>query len=517
MTFSRARRMNPMIRCRRPMSNSKVMFIVAAFVLLPFQVALSVQQTPGNSTSLYVGVAEMNITPPVGYGQYRGPRTGIKASLYAKAIVFQRGEEKAAIGVCDVIGITREFSTEVRLEVGRETDISYQNIIGSATHTHTGPVFHTDDGSVSNKPDTGYPLEEYVNRKWAGQLQAGDEASYEARLLQNTAEAVIAANDALEAVTIESGSGAAEGLSFNRRYVMSDGRVRFNPGVGNPHAIRPAGPVDPEIGILLFRRTEDNAATAGLINFANHTDTVGGSEYSADYPFYLASSLKTVFGDDFITIFGQGTSGNINHVDVLEASHQQGSGSVTRRIGRSIAEVVEMEIPNLQRSVNPRRAIRGEQIYVPLQQYTDEELTWALQEDNPESFYHQRSFLEFRRALKIRSLEKMQRTGEAIPPTAGSGPWTLPLEIQVLSLGEDVAIVGLPGEVFVELGLEIKAASPFRTTIILELTNRHIAYVPTEDAFDQGDYETVNSRLAPGGGELMVDSAIRQLNDLYQY
>src|SRR5690625_1161074 len=113
MTFSRARRMNPMIRCRRPMSNSKVMFIVAAFVLLPFQVALSVQQTPGNSTSLYVGVAEMNITPPVGYGQYRGPSTGIKDSLYAKAIVFQSGEEKAAIVVCDVIGITREFSTEV--------------------------------------------------------------------------------------------------------------------------------------------------------------------------------------------------------------------------------------------------------------------------------------------------------------------------------------------------------------------------------------------------------------------
>lgn len=502
-----------MNRCRLTVSNSKSVFIVAAFVLLPYQ-GLSVQQPTRESSPFYVGVAEMNITPPVGYGQYRGPSTGIKDSLYAKAIVFQSGEMKAAIVVCDVIGITREFSSEVRLEVGRETNIPYEHIIVSATHTHTGPVFHTDDGSVSNNPDTGYPLEEYVNRKWAGQLQAGDEESYEARLLQNTAQAIIAANDALEAVTLESGSGVAEGLSFNRRYVMSDGRVRFNPGVGNPHAIRPAGPVDPEVGILLFRHTGDNAAIAGLINFANHTDTVGGSEYSADYPYYLASSLKAIFGDDFITIFGQGTSGDINHVDVLEATHQQGSATVTQRIGESIAEVVEMEIPNLQKSSHTRLAIRAEHIYVPLQQYTDEELNWALQ-DERESFYHQRSFLEFRRALKIRSLEKMQRTEEAIPPTSGSGPWTLPLEIQALSLGEDVAIIGLPGEVFVELGLAIKAASPFETTIILELTNRHIAYVPTEEAFDQGDYETINSRLAPGGGELMVEAAVRMLDDLY--
>ncbi|HLT93287.1 MAG TPA: hypothetical protein VKZ56_01940, partial [Membranihabitans sp.] len=73
-------------------------------------------------------------------------------------------------------------------------------------------------------------------------------------------------------------------------------------------------------------------------------------------------------------------------------------------------------------------------------------------------------------------------------------------------------IVGLPGEVFVELGLDIKNRSPYKYTFVIELTNTHIAYVPTREAFDRGGYETINSRLAPGGGEMMVESAVKLLN-----
>lgn len=74
--------------------------------------------------------------------------------------------------------------------------------------------------------------------------------------------------------------------------------------------------------------------------------------------------------------------------------------------------------------------------------------------------------------------------------------------------------MGLPGELFVEHSLAIKEASPFKTTLVIELTNSHIAYVPTRKAFSQGSYEIINSRLAPGGGEMMVDSAVRLLNEL---
>lgn len=479
--------------------------LLVTLIFLGFENKVTAQ-----SSSLYAGVAKVDITPPVGYGQYRGPSTGVKDPLYAKAIVFKEGAEVAALVVCDVIGITRELSSEVRLGASEKTGIPYENIIVAATHTHTGPVFHTDDGSVRNNPDVGFPLEEYVNKKRAGKLTDEDKNSYEAHLIRSVEKALVNAYNEIEKVTIKSGTDSVEGISFNRRFIMKDGRVRTNPGVGNPDVVRPVGPIDPEVGILLLRNVEDDLPVAGLINFANHMDTIGGTEYSADYPAYLARTLKESLGMDFMSIFAQGASGDINHVDVLDSTHQKGTRTVTQRIGESLAEVVEKQIPNLVKSDQTSLNAESKFIYAPVQQYTTEELEWAMKEKR-DPLYNQRSFIEFRRMLKIRSLAKMRRTAEVIPPTIGTEQWTIPLEIQVIKINDDIAIVGLPGELFVELGLAIKKSSPFETTLVIELTNRHIAYVPTEGAFLQGGYETVNSRLAPGGGEMMVEAAIEIL------
>ncbi|MBI3469199.1 MAG: hypothetical protein HY000_39855 [Planctomycetes bacterium] len=91
---------------------------------------------------------------------------------------------------------------------------------------------------------------------------------------------------------------------------------------------------------------------------------------------------------------------------------------------------------------------------------------------------------------------------------------TLPMEVQVFRLSNDVAIVGLPGEIFVELGLAIKQASPFKTTLVIELCNDAPGYVPTRKAFAEGSYETVNSRVQTGGGEMLVEAAGRLLKEL---
>lgn len=484
-----------------PMKNIKVKFY-SSLIFLQTALFLLILQDYANAQAadLFAGVAQVEITPPEGHTQYRGPATGVKNPLYAKAIVFHHGDEKAALVVCDLIRITRELSTEVRTLVAEQAGIPYENIIVAATHTHTGPVYRFD-------------LKEYVGRKREGDLSEEDKKSYSADLIQDVAQAAVKANNAAMPINLESGTGIAEDISFNRRFIMKDGRVRFNPGVGNPNAIRPEGPNDPEVGIIVMRRASDNLPIASLTGFANHTDTVGGTEFSADYPFYLARALNAAFGEDFISIFGQGTSGNLNHIDVVDGSHQKGPGTVTQRIGEKLAEVVKEEISELKKSEYPSLAARSEFVYAPLQQYTKEELLWAQKEER-EPLYEERPFLQNVRARKIRWLKDMKNNKEVIPPTSGTGPWTLPLEVQVFRVGEDAAIVGLPGEVFVELGLAIKEASPFETTLVVEMTNININYVPTRKAFTHGDYETVNSRLAPGGGEMMVESAVRMLNEL---
>jgi hypothetical protein len=88
------------------------------------------------------------------------------------------------------------------------------------------------------------------------------------------------------------------------------------------------------------------------------------------------------------------------------------------------------------------------------------------------------------------------------------------LEVQVFRLDRDTAIVTLPAEIFVELGLAIKAASPFKTTLVVELTNEGLSYIPTKKAFAEGSYEIVNSRVQPGSGERLVEAAIELLKEL---
>ena len=89
-----------------------------------------------------------------------------------------------------------------------------------------------------------------------------------------------------------------------------------------------------------------------------------------------------------------------------------------------------------------------------------------------------------------------------------------PAEIQVFRLDNDTAIVCLPAEIFVEFGLAIKAASPFKQTMVIALSNDRPCYVPTLKAFKEGSYEVINSRLAPGSGEAMVEAAIKMLNEI---
>jgi hypothetical protein len=89
------------------------------------------------------------------------------------------------------------------------------------------------------------------------------------------------------------------------------------------------------------------------------------------------------------------------------------------------------------------------------------------------------------------------------------------VEVQVITLGDDLAWVSLPGEIFVELGLALKQDSPFPHTIIAELANGSVGYVPARRAYAQGNYEVVSARCAEGSGELLVDTAVRLLKELY--
>ena len=84
-------------------------------------------------------------------------------------------------------------------------------------------------------------------------------------------------------------------------------------------------------------------------------------------------------------------------------------------------------------------------------------------------------------------------------------------EVQVITLGNEFAWVGLPGEMFVELGLALKAASHFQHTMVHTLANGSIGYVPNRRAYPEGAREALATRCAPGSGERLIEAATRLL------
>ena len=444
--------------------------------------------------SLMAGLAIIDITPPVGYrmsGYFRERlSTGISNPLHAKALVLRQGDQRAALVFCDIIGLSLAVSSRARRRAAKKTGIPAKNILIAATHSHTGPLYfgtlrkHFHDLTVSEHGSD--PCEK---------------VDYSSQLVDKLVKVITEANAAVKPVCLEAGMVEQRGLSFNRRFHMKDGPVRFNPGVLNPNIVRPAGPIDPEVGIIFFRgespqdssQRKDDKPLAGLVNFALHLDTVGGTEYAADYPFFVEQSLRRMFGKDFLLLFGTGTCGDINHIDVTKKERLK-----TKYIGETLADTVKAA--ELEVVAEPKLAVRREIVQVPLQRYGPEKLAWA-RDSIKKVGTRELSFLEQVEAYKILAIE--MRGGEKIH-----------LEVQVFRLARDVAVVGLPGEVFVDLGLAIKRASHFATTLVVELCQDAPGYIPTKKAFAEGSYETVNSRIAPGGGEMMVKAAVRLLKGL---
>ena len=444
--------------------------------------------TSVRTAELKAGVAVTDITPPVGYrmsGYFRERlSTGTSNPLRAKAVVLRQGNESAALVSCDIIGLSSDVSKRARERASEKTGIPAENILLAATHSHTGPLYfgalrkHFHDRAVAEHDSDPY-----------------EKVDYPARLVRRITEAITRANAAAKPIRIEAGSAEQRGLSFNRRFHMKNGTVRFNPGVQNPDIVRVAGPIDPEVGIVFFRQIESGRNMAALINFALHLDTVGGTEYAADYPFYLEQSLQDKYGEDMTLLYGTGTCGDINHIDVTRRERLK-----TDHIGKTLASTVLAKAEFLTNISEPSLAVRSEIVEVPLQRIGPERSAWAHANINKVGT-RELSFLEQVEAYKILAIEARQSR-------------TMPLEVQVFRLSRDVAIVGLPGEVFVDLGLAIKRASPFEHTLVIELCQDAPGYIPTKKAFAEGSYETVNSRIAPGGGEKMVEAAIRLLKEL---
>ena len=438
---------------------------------------------------LRVGAAAVVITPAVGspMAGYYSARAmeGVEDELYAKALVLEQDGAKAALVVCDLISMPRPIAEAARQKVREAVGIPPQLVMISATHTHTGPVLPS--GSSRDPSDEG---------------PAGAKAKQYVQTLPDLiAKAVQDADAKLTSARAWAGEGSEPFLPFCRRFFMKDGTVGWNPGKFNPNIIEPVGPTDPSVPVIFFDAPVADDPRRGrplatYVNFAMHLDTVGGLRASADYPYTLGTLLGRAKGPEMLTVFSIGAAGDINHINVKSADPQRGPGEAAR-IGTILAAEVLKTYERLEpvKTAGPRGL--SEIVPLPLAPITEGEVEQARKtavkfgKDEPK-------FLEKVHAFKV--LDVAAKQGKP-----------LEAEVQVITLGNDLAWVGLPGEIFVELGMEIKHRSPFRRTIVVELANGSVGYVPTRRAYEQGNYEVISARCAAGSGEQLVETALRLL------
>ncbi len=460
---------------------------------------------------LHVGIAETDITPPQGFpiaGYYHERLAdGTIDPLKAKAIVFRSGQQQAAMVVCDLTAISRDLSETVRARASENTGIPKQFIAISGTHSHTAPDYNKH-------------LYQYLKKLKSGNETAVEtQVPYAEKLIAGIVQAIVDAQSKLAPTIVSSGSAQQQvAVSFNRRFVMKNGSVQTWKSLADPEVVRPAGPIDSEVGVALF--SSDAGQVRGVLsNFALHLDTVGGLRWSADYPFFIEQALRKRFAPDVVSIFGTGCCGDINHSDPSKRERNK-----TDFIGNAIATTIESAIPHVTQLKRDDLQVRSTIVKLPLQDVSAEQLERSRQLLKLVQSGGKVEFLDHVAAYKTMMLGQFRATtnGDDAEQQISWGlshAWEgvgdeLPVDIQTICIGNELAIVFLPGEVFVELGLAIKQGSPYRNTLIIELSNCvETAYIPTRAACAGGSYEVTNSTVKPGAGEMLVEAALRLLRE----
>jgi len=440
----------------------------------------------GRSGELRVGAAAVVITPPVGtpMAGYFNTRLaeGTHDDLFAKAMVFEQDGARAALVALDLVSLARPTVEAARTLIEKATGIPGDAVMISATHSHTGPVL-----ADPSKPNAAFGGDSDLAR------------NYTRALPQKIAEAVKQAAARLVAARLSAGVGREESLPFNRRYFMQDGTVGWNPGKLNPRIVKPAGPVDPAVPVV-YAESLDGRPLATYVNFAMHQDTTGGLQFSADYAGALSQLLGKVRSPEMVTLFTIGCAGNVNHVNVSTKDPQKGPAEAAR-IGTILAGEVIKTYPRLVPVPTTAPRVKSERVKLPLPALASGDIDRARAILARMASKPPPKFLEIVWAFKV--LDIYGRDGRPQE-----------VEVQVIALGDDLAWVSLPGEMFTEFGLAIKAQSPFKHTILAELANGSIGYIPTRRAYGEGNYEPVNARCAEGSGEMLVDTALRLLKEL---
>jgi hypothetical protein len=478
-----------------PQTCPSLFCVVAALVAL----AAPAWGQEAKGAKFRAGAATSNITPPLGSPIVGGfvpfPATHVHDELHARCLVLDDGKAKLVLVVCDLLGIDRLVSDEARAAIQQDLGIPADNILISATHTHSAASALGKDARIIN--------------------DRMDE--YQRFVAQRIVDGVKRAHNLLRPAQIAFGSAQAPEHVFNRRWHMKPGsipanpfggadKVKMNPPVGSPDLVEPAGPTDPAIPFIALREPNGKPIAVYSTYSLHYVGGVGPGHISADYFAMYCDALARLLKADqqthaFVAMISNGTSGDINNINFRKARPKQEPYAQMKFVADDVAQKVHAAMDKLGYRDHVPLAARYRELPVATRRPTPELMAWAKKkvEEGPTT-----------PGKTDLSLIYAERT-----LTMAKHPEKLKMPLQVLRIG-DAAIGTMPCEIFCEIGLDFKKRSKIQPAWLVSISHGYYGYLPTPRQHELGGYETWlgTNRLETQASDKMLSALLDMTAEL---
>jgi neutral ceramidase len=435
--------------------------------------------------SLRAGAARVDITPPANpdyppSGKYAHER------LYIRAIVLDNGVTRAALIGADQGGLGEEVWTAASKQIAGELNCPPENIIMSATHSHSAVPAGPPAPGVGGPPRqvTGPIVDAIMN-------------------------AVRQAEAKLQPAQVGFGTGFSY-LNVARDAVSEDTHLWTQ-------APNLDGPSDKTVAVVKFT-TPTGEPIAAYVNYAMHPINgylVGIT--SADFPGATCRYVEQAFDDTMVTIFTQGASGDQNPLLMRPATNALASKSGVKITGYELVrEPVEAplrdgKVPHGK--LDPKVADNFERWIESEGQLLGEEVIRVM--TNTRKMAADVRIWGGQNNLSCPGRRRTNTGREGSPGTYEDGD-PVNIRLGVLGIG-DIALTSVNAEVYNLISQRMKKQSPMANTVMVTLANgrANSGYIPNDAAFGAYTFQVLGSRLKPGCAEQGIANGLADLVNQY--
>lgn len=431
-----------------------------------------------------MGFCRSDITPPLGVRVtgyfYERLAESVLDPLYINAFAVQDGETSAVVLVCDLIGLYNTESHRLVQEVAQAAGLPEDAVMICHTHTHTGPA------AMHHREPNDPMYDRWLRRRLCD-------------------AAVMALRDCKPVTYVKGFEGETKGLTFYRRFKMKNGAYQTWANRGDPDILEPAGKADETLRFVRVGREGGDEIV--LVNFQVHPDNVSNCMISADFPGYLRAKVEAE-KPGTKCVFLNGCQGNLDYVDWQHLSSVQKKIDAAIALGEGLADFV-------LKHYDQAEPMEGQGVSCGI-----------LRKDCATK----RATTNLAEVMRIIEIHEAGKDEELLGPDWIATPMvadafvrrrlenekldSVALSVTAVTMG-GLALVGMPGEPFCEVGVSLRKASPYAMTMACCQGSGCEGYYPTAEAFDQGGYEPAGTRFPRGIAEILRDAALELLQKLH--